>query len=161
MNWAEIFAFDKSPLELFLRVSFMWWFIFLTLRFIMRRNVGEVGPADVLLLVLVADGAQNGMADEYKSITSAFIVVGTLFFWSWFLDWGSMRWKWMEKLSEPSAVLVVKHGEYCRRVMRKENISQEDIEAEIRKAGIENVTDVKYVRYESDGKFSVIPKDKG
>ena len=160
MDWGSIFAFDKSPVELFLRVTIIWWFIFLVLRFLMRRNVGEVGPADVLLLVLVADGAQNGMADSYESVSSGIVVVGTLFFWSWALDTAAEKFDWVERLMEPSPVILVKNGRYRHRAMRREKISVEDIQSQVRQAGIENIRGVKYVRYESDGKFSVTPKNK-
>ena len=158
MDWGEVFILDKNPIELIIRVTVLWWFIFLVLRFVMRRNVGEVGPADVLLLVLVADAASNGMTDDYHSIMSGMIVVGTLFFWSWFIDWAAMRWGWAKKLMVPAPVVLVRNGKYDHRAMKREKVSLDDIEAEFHKVGLEDISQVKTVRYESDGSFSVTPK---
>jgi len=59
---AGLFAFDVSPLELVLRGTLVYWLLFLIFRFIMRRDVGAVGIADILLLVIIADASQNAMA---------------------------------------------------------------------------------------------------
>jgi uncharacterized membrane protein YcaP (DUF421 family) len=51
---------DDHPVELIVRGTVTYWFIFVLFRVLLRRNVGAIGIADVLLLVLIADAAQNG-----------------------------------------------------------------------------------------------------
>ena len=55
MDLASLFSFHVSPLELVVRGSLIYWFLFLLFRFVLRRDVGSVGIADVLLVVLIAD----------------------------------------------------------------------------------------------------------
>jgi uncharacterized membrane protein YcaP (DUF421 family) len=154
----EIFELDKNPLELFIRVTCMYWFIVLTMRFILKRALGEVGAADVLLLVLVADAASNGMTDQYESITSGIIVVGTLFFWNFIVDRLSLKFKFFDWLNEPPEVLLVKNGKFIQRNLRREHLKEDDLLSEIRKNGLTGVDEVKEMRVERDGKYSVIPK---
>lgn len=59
MDWSALFAFDVSPMELIVRGTLMYWFLFLVFRFVLQRDIGSVGVADVLLIVLVADASQN------------------------------------------------------------------------------------------------------
>ena len=46
---------------------------------IFRRDAGSLSVSDLLVVVLIADAAQNGMAGEYRSLTEGAIVVGTIF----------------------------------------------------------------------------------
>jgi len=55
MNLSDLFAFHVSPVELIVRGTLMYWFLFLIFRFVLRRDAGAVGIADMLLVVLVAD----------------------------------------------------------------------------------------------------------
>lgn len=68
IDWEGMFVFSTSPLEIIIRGTLVYWFLFLVFRFVVRRDVGSVGIADILVLVIVSDGAQNAMAGEYKSI---------------------------------------------------------------------------------------------
>ena len=63
MDWHALFRFDQ-PLELVVRGTAVYWFLFLLFRLVLRRDVGALGLADVLVVVLMADAIQNGMASE-------------------------------------------------------------------------------------------------
>jgi uncharacterized membrane protein YcaP (DUF421 family) len=56
-DWHTLFALTVSPLELFVRGSAVYWLLFAVFRVVLRRDIGAVGIADVLLVVLVADAA--------------------------------------------------------------------------------------------------------
>ena len=88
---AALFRFGVPPLELVLRGSAMYWFLYLLLRFVLRRDAGAIGIADILLLVLIADAAQNGMAGSYETVADGFVLVATIVGWNWLFDWASWR----------------------------------------------------------------------
>jgi len=62
MDWAEIFGLSVSPWELIIRGSAMYLFLFAVFRVVIRRRIGAVGMADILILVIIADAAQNGLS---------------------------------------------------------------------------------------------------
>ena len=68
MDWSWLVEFKVSPLELIARGSALYWFLFLVFRFVLRRDVGGIGVADVLLVVLIADASQNAMTGGYTSV---------------------------------------------------------------------------------------------
>lgn len=72
MDWSELFGLTVSSLELIIRGSTMYLFLFVIFRVVVKRRVGAVGMGDILVLVIIADAAQNGMSGEYKSISEAF-----------------------------------------------------------------------------------------
>jgi len=88
---SSIFEFQVSPLELLVRGSLMYWFLFLLFRFILRRDAGSLGLADILVIVLIADASQNGMSGEYKSVSEAMVLVGTIAGWNYLFDWLSVE----------------------------------------------------------------------
>lgn len=68
-----MFVPQQSVLEVFLRGTIMYLGMFALLR-IFRRQAGSLGIADLLVIVVIAYAAQNGMAGDSKSITEALIV---------------------------------------------------------------------------------------
>src|SRR6185436_4411870 len=121
----ELFTFTVPIPELLIRGSAVYWFVFLIFRFVVRRDMGALGIADVLMLVLVADAAQNGMAGEYKSIADAFVLVGTLIFWNFLLDWLSFHVPGFRRFSEAGVLCLVRDGCIVDRNLRRQLISEE------------------------------------
>jgi uncharacterized membrane protein YcaP (DUF421 family) len=160
VDWKELFAFSMPPAELIVRGSAMYWFLFLIFRFIIRRDVGSVGIADVLILVIVADASQNALAGEYTSVSDGMVLVATLIFWNVLLDWASYRFPGFRRMAEPKPLELVENGRLLRRNMRREFISEDEIWSKLRQAGIESLDEVKRMYIESDGQISVIKHRK-
>lgn len=68
MDWSELFAVHVSPVELIVRGTLMYWFLLLIFRFVLRRDPGSLGVADILLVVIIADASQNGMSGSYQTV---------------------------------------------------------------------------------------------
>ncbi|RZJ00297.1 MAG: DUF421 domain-containing protein [Rubrivivax sp.] len=156
MNLAELFAIHVSPLELIPRGTLMYWFLLLIFRFVLRRDPGSLGVADILFVVIIADAAQNGLSGSYQTVAEGFIVIGTLVFWNYALDWASFRWELIHKLTEPDPLQLVKDGQMLMRNLRKQFLTREDVEAQLRQAGVEDVGKVRAAYLEGDGKLSVL-----
>ena len=160
VDWQTAFVPQQSLLEIFLRGTLMYLAMFALLR-IFRRQAGSLSIADLLVIVVIADAAQNGMAGESKSVTEAVCLIGTIIFWDFLLDWLGFSSKAMQKILEPETLPVIEDGKFVRRNMRKELITEEEIESQMRLQGIEKIEDVKSACLESDGNFSFIKKDGG
>ena len=158
IDWAEVFEFGLSPLELIARGSAMYWFLFVIFRFVVRRDVGAVGVADILILVIVADAAQNAMSGEYTSVADGFVLVGTLIFWNVLLDRLSFHFRWFRLFATAPPLCIVRDGQLLRRNMRKEYITDEELWAQLREQGVDSLDEVKTVHVETNGKFSVIKR---
>jgi uncharacterized membrane protein YcaP (DUF421 family) len=153
---AELFRFSVDPLELVVRGTAMYWFLFLLFRFVLRRDVGSIGIADVLLLVLIADASQNAMAGGYQSVTDGCILVATIAGWNYALDWASYHSRFVRQVVEPKPLMLVKDGRLQRRVMRREMVTMGELMAKLREHGYERVAQVKAARMESDGEITVL-----
>jgi uncharacterized membrane protein YcaP (DUF421 family) len=159
IDWRGMFVPTVHPLELILRGSIIYLLILFGLR-LFRREAGALSTADLLVIVLVADAAQNAMGSDYKSIPEGVILVATIFGWNWVLDWLAFRNRWFHRLLHPAPLPLVEDGRINRRNLRKEMLTRDDLDEQLREHGIENVTQVKKCYLEADGHLSVIRKDR-
>lgn len=153
MDWEALFGIHVPIAEILLRGSAVYWFLFVIFRFVLRRDVGAVGIADVLLLVLIADASQNAMAAEYRSITEGLILVSTIIGWNWGLSSKSPR---IARLVAPQALVLIRNGRVHREYLRREMLTLEDLKSRMRLQGVEHIADVKLAQVEEDGQISVI-----
>ena len=159
VDWAALFRFSISPAELVVRGTAMYFFLFLLFRVIIKRRIGSIGIADLLVLVIIADAAQNGMAGEYRSVTDAFVLVGTIVAWNHIIDWLSWRSAVLRRLLEPAPLLLIDHGKVLWRHLRIEFVSEDELKAKLREHGVSDPAEVEKAYLESDGEVSVIRKD--
>ncbi len=157
MDWPTVFGVEVPLTELLVRGTTMYWFLFLMFRFVLKRDVGSLGLADVLLLVIVADAAQNAMAGGYKSVTEGIVLVSVILFWNFLIDWLAFRIPIVRRLAEPPALLLIRNGSIQRRNLRKEMLTDTELMSHLRQQGIDDVARVKEAWMESDGNISVIP----
>jgi len=156
VDWQALFSFSVAPLELVVRGSAIYWFLFAIFRVVLRRDVGAIGVADILLLVLVADAAQNAMAGEYRSISDGIVLVSTIIGWNVVLDWLAFRFPAARRVIEPPALPLVRDGRILHRNLRREFITVEDLRAKLREQGVEDLAQVRTACLESDGEVSVV-----
>lgn len=160
IDWAELFTFSVSPLELFVRASAVYWFLFLIFRLILRRDVGSIGIADVLLLVLIADAAQNAMAADYRSISDGLLLVSTIIGWNVLIDALAYRFPRVRRLAQAPELVLVREGRILHRNLKRELLTVEDLMAKLREQGVDNVEEVKAARMEASGEISVVKRKK-
>ncbi|OVZ58835.1 DUF421 domain-containing protein [Pigmentiphaga sp. NML080357] len=159
VEWSEIFVFSIPPVETLVRGTAMYWLLFLLFRFVVRRDVGSMGIADILLIVIVADAAQNGMAGEGKSVADAALLVCTLVAWNMFLDRLAFHFPLFRRFVDPKKVMLIRDGKKLRENMRRQSITDEELEAKYRQQGVESIDQVKALYLEADGNVSVIKRE--
>lgn len=158
VNWAKALLPGTPLLEILMRGTVMYLGLFVLLRVILKRQSSEVGIADLLVAVLIADAAQNGMADDYTSVTDGLLLVATIIVWSYAIDWLSYYAPWLKL--EPEPVMLVVEGKMLRRNMRRELVSEADLMSQLRQKGIDRLEQVKSVRMESDGEISIVKRSE-
>lgn len=151
-----LFEFSMSPFELFVRGTATFWFLFLLLRFVLRRDVGSIGIADVLLVVLIADASQNAMAGDYETLADGAVLVGTIAAWNYGLDWAAFTFPSIRSFVDPPALELIRNGQVNFRNLRAQMMTLDDLRSKIRVSGVEHIADVKSARLESDGEISVV-----
>jgi uncharacterized membrane protein YcaP (DUF421 family) len=158
VDWSELFRLSVPPLELVVRGSALYLFLFVLFRFVVKRRIGSIGMADILILVIVADAAQNGMAGEYRSVTDAFILVGTLIGWNMLIDWLTWRIPRLQTILEPPPLLLIDRGRVLHRNLAREFISDSELAVKLREHGVTHPREVDKAYMEPDGQVTVLKK---
>ncbi|GIV95723.1 MAG: DUF421 domain-containing protein [Herpetosiphonaceae bacterium] len=160
-DFARIFLPDTPLLEIFLRGTATYLSIFILLRLVLKREAGTINIADLLVVVLLADAAQNAMADDYTSITDGLLLITTIIFWAYALDWLGYHFPSLQRLVNPPALPLIKDGRLLRHNMRRELLTEDELMSLLRENGIEDPAEVKLAYLEGSGRFSVIPRHTG
>jgi uncharacterized membrane protein YcaP (DUF421 family) len=156
LHFSNFLSFSMSPLEILIRGTIMYWFLFLLLRFLLRRDTGSAGISGILFVVLLGDAAQNAMIGNGHTVADGAVLIATLAAWNLLLDWLGIRFKAIARLTEAPPVLLVRNGRLMDRNMRRELVTPEEIEAGLRKKGLESFDHVEAMYMEGDGSFSII-----
>lgn len=156
VEWARVFLPDTPLLEIVVRGSVMYLLLFGMIRGILKRVASTIGLADLLMVVLVADAAQNALANDYSSIADGLVLVGTIMFWNYTLDWLGYRFPQFQRFFHPPPLPLVKDGHLLHRNMRRELITRDELMSQLREQGISELAQVKAAHMEGDGRISVI-----
>lgn len=154
-DWQTLFVPSGSLLELVIRGSCIYWFLLVLMR-VLRREAGQFNIADLLVVVIIADAAQNGMAGDYQSITEGVVLIGTIVLWDFGLDWAGFHSGMIRRFLQPQPVTLIRDGRIDWRAMRRELITETELMGRLHQDGIERVADIYRCFVESDGKLSII-----
>jgi uncharacterized membrane protein YcaP (DUF421 family) len=160
VDWHEVFVPSLPLLEIFIRGTVVYLALFLLLRLVLKRQSGNMGVTDLLVVVLIADAAQNAMASDYKSVPDGLLLVSTIVFWSYALDWLSYHFPRFGRFIHPPALELIRNGQVNRINLRKELITIDELKEQLREQGIDDVKEVKRACMEGDGRISVVKFDE-
>jgi uncharacterized membrane protein YcaP (DUF421 family) len=160
IDWKSVLVPSTSLAEVALRGTCVYLFLLACLR-IFRREAGAINMTDLLLIVLIADAAQNAMGSEYKSITEGAMLVGTIVFWNFALDWLAYRSPAVRRLIRPAPLHLVKDGRMIKRNLRHELMTEEELMSLLRQQGVDDLAKVKLACLEGDGRISVVKRESG
>jgi uncharacterized membrane protein YcaP (DUF421 family) len=155
MDWAQVFGFETPPLEVVARGTVMYLSIFFILRMVFKRESGGTGITDLLVVVMLADAAQNGMSGDYRSVPEGLLLVATIIFWSALLNALAFRFTSFRRLVRHKPLVLVRDGMLLRDNMAKELVTDVELFSELREQGVRSLREIQLARMEPDGKISV------
>jgi uncharacterized membrane protein YcaP (DUF421 family) len=157
-DWSSILTFEMPIAEIFLRGTLTYLGLFLLLRIILKRQAGAMTTADLLVVVLIADAAQNGMAGDYQTVPDGLLLVATILFWNYMLDALGYYIPFIGRFVHPSPLPLIENGKVNHRNRRQEFLTMEELKSQLREQGIDKIELVKNAFLEGDGRISVVAK---
>jgi uncharacterized membrane protein YcaP (DUF421 family) len=145
--------------EFIVRGLIIYVFLMVILRISGKRQVGQLAPFDLVLLLVLSNAVQNAMNGGDNSVLGGMISVLTLIALNWALGYATYKSKRLETLIEGTPQLLIHNGHIDRAVMRREQITHHELEAALRAAGCAAITDVQFAVIENNGQISVRAKD--
>lgn len=145
-------------MDLVFRAAVVFAFVFLVTRIVGRRQLSQLEPFDLILLVVIGDLVQQGVTQSDQSVTGALIVISTIALLSFAVSWVSFRSRKLRLVTEGEPIVLVQNGRVIERNMRRERITREDIEEEARRQQITSVADLRWAILEDDGGITCISR---
>ncbi|MDQ6482252.1 YetF domain-containing protein [Dyadobacter sp. LHD-138] len=137
VNWHDMIIPSQSLLEVCIRGTITYWIIYLCMR-LFRRGAGQLSISDLLLITMISDAAQNAMAGTYNSISEGAVLILTLVFWDYAIDWMGYKKVIFGKFAKPEPILLVRNGRLIRQNMEKELIDEEELMSLLREKDVDD-----------------------
>ena len=135
--------------------------LILGLKFMGKRQLGQMNIYDLVLIMLLANAGQNAMTQGSGYLLPGLISSAVLFLSGWAITKAFSASPELEKRIVGSSVLLLNDGVILKEHLKKELVTFDEVMAAIRQHGLEHVDQVQMAVLETDGTISVIPKSKG
>lgn len=143
-------------MEIVIRSAVVYFALWVLLRAMGKRELSEMGAFDLILLVVMGDLIQQGVTQEDMSVTGALLAIGTMALLVLVTGAAARRSKRLQHVLEGEPVVVLRDGEPMIDVLRREQMSLDDLAEAARQDGHERFSDLKWAVLEADGKVSFV-----
>ena len=145
-------------MEIVIRSLVVYVLLWALLRTMGKRTLSELGAFEMVLLVVIGDLVQQGVTQEDMSVTGSMLAVGTMGLLVLLTAAWSRRSKFADRVIEGEPVVVLRDGEPLLEVLRREQMSIDDLAEAARSDGHERFDELRWAVLEADGKVSFIPR---
>lgn len=146
-------------MDIVLRASAMFAFLYLLIRLLGKRELGQMTPFELVLLIVMGDLIQQGVTHNDFSLTGGLLAICTFAFWALVLSWTTYLFPKAKDLLEGAPRVIVRDGKLIEENMRRDRLTRDEILSEMRLAGIGRLSEVAWAILEPQGKISFIAKD--
>lgn len=154
-DWASTFELTVPFADQVVRGAATYIALLLLMRVVGQRETGSLGITDVLVIVLVAEAAAPALHGDGTTVGDSMVVIVTILACSVATDALSYRWPKLGRIIKARPRPLIEDGELNRKVMRRELMSEEELESALRTEGVEDLSAVKRALIEPNGRISV------
>ena len=145
-------------MDIVLRAAVIFFFIFLLVRLMGRRELSRLEPFDLIVLIVIGDLVQQGVTQQDYSLTGAALAVGTIAALAVLTSWVSFRFPRLRPALDGRPVVLVEDGSPIEDNLRRERLTVEEVAAQARLQQIESLRQVRWAVLETSGAISFVPK---
>jgi uncharacterized membrane protein YcaP (DUF421 family) len=147
-------------IEIVLRTAVIYVVVLLGMRLSGKREVGQMTPFDLTLLLLISNAVQNAMTGSDTSLVGGVVAAATLLIVNYFVAEVSGGNRRFRKLVQGQPSLLIHDGQVISAHMAKEHVSMDELERALREHGISSYHDVALAVLEVDGSISCLKYDE-
>lgn len=151
-------AFGIPWWELVVRSLAIYVVLFVALRLLGKRTLGQLAVHDLVFLLLVSNAVQPAVTGPDSSLAGGIVIVVTLGLLNLVVARLEML-SFFHRLLLSAPTVVIQNGQYLEDALRREKVDRDLVEAAIREHGIADVSEVSLGVLEVDGTISVVPSD--
>jgi uncharacterized membrane protein YcaP (DUF421 family) len=145
-------------MDIAVRAIAIFFFLYVLMRVIGRRELSTLEPFDLILLVVLGDAVQQGLTQDDYSLTGAFIAIGMIAILQMGTSYLNFRFPRLRPLLQGEPIVVVQDGKAIERNLRRERVTLGDLASAAREQNIPKLDDVAWAVMETSGKITFIKK---
>ncbi|HEY6608464.1 MAG TPA: YetF domain-containing protein [Candidatus Limnocylindria bacterium] len=148
-------------MDIVLRATVIFVALYLLVRLMGKRELGQMTPFELIVLVVIGDLIQQGVTQNDFSVTGAIIAISTIAFLALVMSWATYLWPWAERTLEGEPRVIIQDGAIVEANVRRNMLTRAEIESEMRLAGIGRLSEVAWAILEPRGRVSFIQRTDG
>ncbi|MGD0765209.1 MAG: YetF domain-containing protein [Dehalococcoidia bacterium] len=152
-----MFHLQISGWSIAARTAIIYLALLFGLRLAGKREMGQMTPFDLVVILLVANAVQNAMVGPDNSVTGGLIAAAVLIGGNYAVANVRERLPWLRRAIEGHPALLIHDGAFLSENLRREGIDVDEVMMAIREHGIDEVKDVRTAVLETDGSISIVP----
>src|SRR3954447_9575781 len=145
-------------MDLVFRAIVLFGGVYLLLRAVGRRELAQMEPIDLVLLIVLGDAIQQGLTQDDYSVTGALITIFSIAAIQVGLSYAAFRSKRVRMVLDGEPVILVQDGQLIEKNMHNARLVPEELEEEARLSQLKSISDIEWAVLETSGKISIIPK---
>jgi uncharacterized membrane protein YcaP (DUF421 family) len=145
-------------MDIVFRGIFVFFFLYVLMRMMGRRELSSLEPFDLILLIVLGDAVQQGLTQDDYSLTGAFLAIGTIAILQLAVSYANFRFPKLRPVLDGEPIVVVQDGKPLEKNLRRERVTIEDLAAAARQQNIAKIEDVQWAVMETSGAISFIKK---
>ena len=151
-----MFNMSMGVTEHIVRGAAVYVFLFLLLRFVGKKHVGELAPFDLLVLLILSETVQNSLVGDDTSLIGGLISATTLVMCAYGISFLTSHSKFAERIFEGTPKILIRHGRRRPAEMARQGISTSELTEALRHNGCASISRVRAAILENDGRITVI-----
>jgi uncharacterized membrane protein YcaP (DUF421 family) len=145
-------------MDIVLRAAFVFFFLFVLMRVMGRRELSSLEPFDLIVLIVLGDLVQQGVTQSDYSLTGVILGIGTIAALQVFVSYANFRFPRLRPLLEGEPIVILQDGKPIDRNMRRERLTIEDLTEQARLQNIGALDEVAWAVLETSGQISFVKK---
>jgi uncharacterized membrane protein YcaP (DUF421 family) len=154
-----MFSLDVNGWSIVARTVIVYAALLLGLRLAGKRELGQMTPFDLVVILLIANAVQNAMVGPDTSVTGGLIAAGALITANYGVAQARERLPSLRRAVEGTPTLLINDGKFVPEHLRREGLDEDEVLMAIREHGVADVKDVRMAVLEVDGSISIVPAD--
>ena len=155
---AHIFLPEISLMEKILRSATIYLFLLLAFRLTGKRQIGQLTPFDLIVLLIISNVVQNALIGKDDSLGGGIIGASTILLLNYVVVELTYRSRRARRILEARPTLLIYHGRILEENLRKERLTLDELHAALRKNGLREPAQVELAVLEENGGISVTPR---
>jgi uncharacterized membrane protein YcaP (DUF421 family) len=147
---------DVPLVEKVVRSVVVYVFLLAAFRLVGKRQVGQMTPFDLVVLLIISNIVQNALIGDDSSLGGGLVGATTILVVNALVAWMTFRSKRLRRVVEHTPTILVRHGQIRWENLARERLSLSEFHAALRREGVVTVRGLRYVLLEQDGHLSVL-----